>query len=102
MSDTLDLFVQAIDGKKHVICHYQGYVRELCVHVVGWKNGAEQALAFQFAGESSKGLPPGGAWRCMKLSDVSDVHLRDGDWHTGTGHSQAQTCVDQKIAEVDY
>ncbi|WP_011582330.1 MULTISPECIES: hypothetical protein [Chelativorans] len=101
MSSTFDL-VQAVEQKKQVTCTYQGYHRELCVHVVGWKNGREQALALQFAGESSSGLQPGGSWRCLVLDEVSNVSLRDGPWHTRNDHSQPQTCVDHKAAEVAY
>ena len=102
MATVFDLFVQAVREKKQVTCTYQMRRRELCVHAVGWKNGREQALSFQFAGESSKGLPPGGEWRCLDLGLVSNVQLRDGPWHTGLNHSQPQTCVDQIAAEVDF
>ena len=102
MASTFDLFVEAVKTKQQVICSYQGRYRELCVHVVGWKNGREQALAFQFAGDSSKGLPPGGEWRCMRLSDVADAKLRAGPWHTRDDHSKPQTCVDEVVAEVAY
>ena len=102
MSGVFDLMVQAVHQKKHVLCTYQGYQRQFCVHVVGWKNGNEQALAFQFAGESSKGLPPGGAWRCVRLDELQNVTTRDGAWHTSDDHSKPQTCVDDIAAEVVY
>ena len=31
----------------------------------------EKALTYQFGGQSSKGLPPGGQWRCLWLAKVS-------------------------------
>ncbi|WP_110031912.1 hypothetical protein [Hoeflea marina] len=102
MSDVFELFVESVNKKKQLHCSYQGRHRELCVHAVGWKNGKEQALAFQFAGESSKGLSPGGEWRCMALSQVTDVLLKDGSWHTQDNHSRPQTCVDKIAAEVVY
>lgn len=102
MSTVFDLFVRAVREKKQVTCDYQGRHREICVHVVGWKDGREQALSFQFAGQSSKGLSPGGEWRCMDVGQVSNVQLRDGSWHTGATHSKPQTCVDKIAAEVDY
>ena len=61
-------------------------------------NGREKLLGFQFAGESSKGLPPGGEWRCMFIDQIEEVEARDGQWHTRDDHLQPQTCVD----EIDY
>lgn len=101
-SETFELFSQAVEGRKQIVCTYQGRRREICPHVVGWKEGREQALSFQFAGQSSKGLPPGGEWRCLILSQVRDVEIRDGDWHTGHGHLRPQTCVNHIFAEVTY
>lgn len=102
MSETLELLASAVRQKKQVLCDYQGYPRQLCVHAVGWKNGREQAMAFQFAGESSKGLPPGGQWRCMKVEEIENATLHDGEWHSSDDHSKPQTCVDEILAEVDY
>ncbi len=102
MQSTFDLFVAAVKERKQVTCTYQGYYREFCVHVVGWKHGKEQALVFQFAGESSKGLPPNGEWRCFPLAGLSDVTLKAGAWHTGQGHSRPQTCVDEVHVEIAF
>jgi len=44
-------------------------------------------------------LPPGGQWRCLFLSKVSDVALRDGPWHSGSSHTQPQGCVE--IVDLD-
>jgi hypothetical protein len=84
-------------ARKQIICAYQGYVREICPTILGHTDGKEKAFAFQFAGGSKSGLPPRGEWRCLFLGEVSDVHLRDGPWHTGGSHKKAQSCV----AEVD-
>lgn len=96
------LFRQAVSGRKQVICIYQNYRRELCPHCVGHKGGREKALSLRFAGGSKTGLPPVGQWRCMFLDEVSDVQLREGDWHTGTGHSRTQTCIDNVDVEIAY
>lgn len=101
-SHTYDLFRQAILGRKQITCMYQGHRRELCPHTLGHSEGEEMALSFQFAGGSSKGLPPGGQWRCMFLAEVTDAQIRDGEWHTSTGHSRPQTCVKDVDVEVDY
>ena len=97
-----DVFRQAILSKQQVVCDYAGYQREVCPHVIGTKNGKPQVLTWQFAGGSNSGLPPGGMWRCMEISKVSNAQARPGDWHTGGQHTQPQTCVDQVDVEVAY
>jgi predicted DNA-binding transcriptional regulator YafY len=99
-SSTYLLFRAAILGRKQVVCVYREKYRELCPHALGTKDGQERALAYQLGGESSSALPPEGEWRCLRLAEVSQPRMRDGDWHTGTRHSTAQTCVDIVDVEV--
>jgi len=106
MQSVLDLIVMAIQQKLIVTADYQGRVRIMCPHIVGYKdskNGQElNALFFQFAGESRSGLPPGGEWRCIHLNQLSNVSVTPGTWHTAPDHSRPQTCVDEIIAEVAF
>jgi hypothetical protein len=71
-SATYQIFRQAIVNKQQITCTYNGLYREICPHTLGHTACREQALSFQFAGQSSKGLPPQGEWRCMKLDDVKN------------------------------
>jgi hypothetical protein len=87
-------FAQAMAARKQILCEYDGHLRELCAIILGHSKGQEKALTFQFAGQSKSGLPPQGEWRCLWLSKVSNVRLRDGAWHAGTRHSQPQGCVE--------
>jgi hypothetical protein len=80
---------------------YHGFARELCPIILGHTDGAEKALTYQFGGESRSGLPPGGEWRCLWLSEVSDVSLRDGRWRTGESHRQPQGCVHEVDLDVN-
>jgi hypothetical protein len=90
-SPTYTLFRNAILGERQVVCSYDGRPRELCPHIIGSnKSGEEVVLAWQFAGESSGGLPQ---WRCLKLANVKDARARDGRWHEGGSHRTEQTCV---------
>ena len=99
-SATYKLFAQAIEQRKQIVCSYGGYRRELCPIILGHKeNGDEVALTFQFGGESSRALPRGGSWRCLSLSEASDVRLRDGRWRSGASHQRPQSCVD--IVDLD-
>ena len=98
-SETYRLFEQAMAEQKQIVCMYEGYRRELCPVILGHSNGEEKTLTFQFGGESKSGLQPGGQWKCLRLSGVSDVHLRDGPWRAGSQHSQKQSCVE--IVDLD-
>lgn len=102
MLNALNLFVRAIREKKPLSFRYDGFYREMCVHVVGYKNGRLQALAFQFSGQSKTMLPFDGEWRCVQLDLVSDIRFLDGPWRTKDNHSRQQSCVDEIIAEVDF
>jgi hypothetical protein len=67
---------------------YAGFARELCPIILGHSQGQEKALTYQFGGQSKSGLPPEAEWRCLWLSKVSDVQLRDGRWYSGPSHSR--------------
>jgi hypothetical protein len=86
-------------SRKQILCMYGGYPRELCPIILGHSQGEEKALTYQFGGRSSSGLPPRGEWRCLWLSKVSDVLLRDGPWFAGSSHKQPQGCVE--IVDLD-
>jgi hypothetical protein len=98
-SRVYDLFARAMAERKQILCTYDGYPRELCPVILGHSKGEENALTFQFGGGSSKGLPPGGQWRCLFLAQVGDAPLRDGPWHAGDSHTQPQGCVE--IVDLD-
>jgi hypothetical protein len=98
-SRAYELFAEAMGARKQILCTYDGFPRELCPIILGHSSGQEKALAYQFGGRSSRGLPPGGQCRCLFLSKVRNVQLRDGPWHAGDSHSQPQGCVE--IVDLD-
>jgi hypothetical protein len=98
-SATYQLFEEAMRRRKQILCLYDGHPRELCPVILGHTKGQEVALTYQFAGKSSKPLPPSGQWKCFRLSKVRNVQLRDGPWHAGAQHMQPQSCVD--IVDLD-
>jgi hypothetical protein len=100
-SPVYELFSQAMAGRKQILCMYGGYQRELCPVILGHSRGQEKALTYQFGGQSKSGLPPGGEWRCLWLSKVSKVQLRDGPWHAGASHTQPQGCVETVDLDVN-
>jgi uncharacterized protein (DUF4415 family) len=99
-SPAYKLFEQAMTSRKQVLCTYDGYLRELCPVILGHTNGEEMALAYQFAGQSKSGLPPWGQWKCLSLSKVSNIELRDGPWHAGASHIRPQHCVQEVDLDV--
>ena len=95
------LFEQAMQTRKQIVCTYQGYRRELCPIILGHSQGQEKALTYQFGGKSRSGLPDGGEWRCLFLSGVSDIQLRDGPWISDSRHTQPSTCVEEVDLDVN-
>lgn len=100
-SATYRLIARAMAERKQVLCLYEGLARAVCPVVLGHKNGREQALTYQFAGGASRGLPPGGQWKCLQLSKMSQVELCDGPWHAGSSHKRPQGCVDDVDLDVN-
>jgi hypothetical protein len=98
-SETYRLFGQAMIDRKQIVCMYNGRRREVCPIILGHTQGEERALTYQFTGGSSSKLPLGGEWRCLTLSNVSEVQLRDGPWYSGDSHKQPSGCV--QVVDLD-
>jgi len=104
-SPLFEIIRNAIRNRQQVIATYDNLRRELCPHALGYKDGTERALFFQFGGMSSKGpITQDGRnnWRCLFLSALSDVVVQDGEWHTWENHSQQSTCIDVIVEQVDF
>jgi hypothetical protein len=99
VSQTYELIARAMADRQQVLCFYQGHARALCPTILGHTDGRECTLAYQFAGSSGSGLPPGGQWKCLRLSEMTNVELREGEWFTGSRHSARQACV--KDVDID-
>jgi hypothetical protein len=92
--DTEALIRQAIHRKQIVVATYHGFVREFCPHALGSKRRRRHVLAFQFAGDSQRGLPAEGAWRCFQVDLLQDVALRSGPWRSAANVFNPQSCLD--------
>jgi hypothetical protein len=95
----------AILNKQQVVATYNGYVREMCPHALGHKNGIEQALFYQFAGDSSKGRITSDSknnWRCLTIAELKNISVQDGGWHTFENHSRPSKCIDSIDVEVQF
>jgi len=97
---------KAILTKTCMEAEYNGYMRRMCPQTLGIsKKGEEQALFYQYAGESSKGLDVAGSpknWRCMPVASLSGLRVIEGDWKGGPNHSQPQSCVSEVDVEAAY
>jgi len=95
---------QAIQNRECVTCSYNGYERKMTPHVLGTKNGTQQALFYQYGGESSSGLSPDPSknWRCISIGKITDLSINSDTFQTANNHSSTQTCVDIIDVEVSY
>lgn len=100
MTSDYKTFREAILAIKPVSFMYKGHLRLACPHVLGTKNGLEKVLTYQYGGGSSSGLPVDGEWRCLFISEASNVQVIGDDWRTGHNHSRPQTCVDDVDVQV--
>jgi hypothetical protein len=77
---------------------YQGKLRLFSPVVLGTKAGDPHVLGYQFGGTSRQPLGPDGSprnWRCLKVSELTDVNLIPGVWHTAGRRKGVQNCIDQ-------
>jgi len=95
---------EAIKNKQSISCTYKNKTRHMSPHTLGTKNGKEKVLLIQYAGESSQGLGPNPEdnWRCLFVSQLSDVLINSDNFITATNHSQGQTCIDEVDVEIDF
>jgi len=104
MSNSYEVIKQAIINKTTISAMYNGCYRELAPHAIGMKNGKQQALFYQFGGDSSKGLSvnPKDNWRCLTLDQLTNVQAIDKQWITAPNHSKPSSCLDMIDAQVVY
>jgi uncharacterized protein len=100
-SEMFRVFHRAIMEEKQMVFTYRGAPREVCPYILGHKNGVEQVLTFQFAGENERGLKVRGQWKCFKLAEVRNARMRDGAWHGDAEHRKTQRCVDDVYIDVN-
>lgn len=102
LGELFEAIKYAITNRRQLVLMYGGLRREVCPHSLGWKNDRLACFAFQFAGGSRQPLPPNGQWRCLHLHSMSEVSVREGDWHTGPIDPQSSSCIDDFEAYVGF
>lgn len=107
VSTVLSLIRQAIRNKLSLALEYDGFVRFVSPHAIGYKNLTRIMLVcYQYEGETSKGSVPYGSnhhknWRCFDVSKIHSVRIIENIWHTADNHSSRSTAIDSIIEEVD-
>lgn len=107
MERNYEMLREAILGKQTMVGMYQERERRFAPHAIGLgKDGFPRVLVYQYGGESSKGLaadlPERDKWRCLVVTDLSDLALDDHEWATAENHSEPSTCIKELDVEVEY
>lgn len=95
------LILKAMLAEKQIACVYDGHPRQLCPIIIGHSDKQEKVLAYQLGGTSSKGLPPGGQWKCLSIAKMRAVRAQDGAWREGERHSQEQSYVQDVYIDIN-
>jgi hypothetical protein len=93
-----DLLRNSVLERDCVSAWYQGNLRLFSPVVLGTKAREPHVLGYQFGGTSHQPLGPDGSprnWRCLRVSELTDVNLLPGVWHTAGRRKGVQNCIDQ-------
>jgi hypothetical protein len=96
-SSTYDLIRAAVLERDSLSGRYQGHLRVLSPVLLGTKADEPHVLGYQFDGTSHQPLPPDGSprnWRCLRVSDLTDVNVLPGVWHIAANRKGSQNCID--------
>jgi hypothetical protein len=93
--NTDDVLSAAIRDKQCLTGLYDGSVRHFAPHALGSSSaGTPAAFVFQYAGETTTGLPIGGDWRCFDLDRLSHLRRNEHRWRSRSNYSlKRQTCL---------
>jgi hypothetical protein len=85
----------AIRKQRCLSGRYEGLLRHFAPHALGAGiDDIRHVLVFQYAGESSGGLPHSGEWRCFRVDGLSAVRANGERWRTRSNYSlQHQHCL---------
>jgi hypothetical protein len=102
LSHAYNVLLGALGSRTSCFAVYDGFDRYFCPHIIGLKRGEEQTLVWQYAGESSRPLPPQGQWKCFTISKITQLTTTNEPWHPGEpGRTGVpSTCVDQIEREI--
>jgi hypothetical protein len=90
-----DTLREAIQKRRCLSGLYKGSLRHFAPHALGASSDDTRSVfVFQYAGESSGGLPRGGDWRCFRVDDLSALRANGERWRTRSNYSLSrQSCL---------
>ena len=93
--NTDNVLSAAIRDKQCLTGLYDGAVRHFAPHALGTAaDGAPAVFVFQYAGETTTGMPIGGEWRCFRLDGLSHLQINEHRWRSRSNYSlKRQTCL---------
>ena len=93
--NTDDVLSAAIRDKQCLTGLYDGTIRHFAPHALGAaSDGTPAAFVFQYAGETTTGLPIGGEWRCFNLDRLSHLRRNEHRWRSRSNYSlKRQSCL---------
>jgi hypothetical protein len=101
LASTYQIIRQAVLDHRPLTALYDARIRRFCPHAAGLdKAGTLRVLGLQYGGDSTSALPPGGDWRCFRLTGLADVRPNRDRWRTKPGHSRANSCIVQIDVEA--
>lgn len=93
-----DLIRNAVLKRDSLSARYQGHLRIFSPVLLGTKMGEAHVLGYQFDGTSHQPLRPDGSpenWRCLRVSELTEVNLLPGIWHMARKRKGSQNCIDE-------
>jgi len=92
------LIRNAVLERDSISAQYQGHLRIFSPVLLGTKVGEAHVLGYQFDGTSHQPLRPDGSpenWRCLRVSELTEVNLLPGIWHIAGKRTGSQNCIGQ-------
>jgi hypothetical protein len=93
-----DLIRNAVLERDSLSAWYEGHLKIFSPVLLGTKVGEAHVLGYQFDGTSHQPLRPDGSpenWRCLRVSELTDVDLLPGIWHIAGKRKGSENCIDE-------
>ena len=93
--NTDEVLIEAIRAKQCLTGLYDGAVRHFAPHALGAApDGTPAVFVFQYAGETTTGMPIGGQWRCFRLEGLSHLRPNEHRWRSRSNYNlKRQSCL---------
>ena len=102
-SSNYQLISEAIHMRHPLQIRFGKYIRSICPHAIGTKEGVPVVLAVQFGGGGSEGVvtPEHPQWLCMPLYGISAIEPEQGGWHDGDPSTRPDDWANVILEDLD-